>query len=109
MASRLGTDQPQQHRSGPDDEHKQRNENQAGGQDVEDLRRGHASRKHNEQHANEEHLQVLLEFNHRFKLEVALVGQVDAEHRNGDQPRLLPKDVSANARSNGDPDENYTL
>ena len=109
LTGRLGADQPQQHRSGPNDEHKQRNENQAGRQNVEDLRGGHASCKHDEQDANEEHLQVFLELDDGLKLEVALVRQVDAEHRNGDQARLLPNNVSANTRPNGDPDKNHAL
>ena len=52
---------------------------------------------------------MFLELDDGLKLEVALVRQVDAEHRNGDQARFLPNNVSANTRPNGDPDKNHAL
>ena len=109
LTSRLGSRQPQHHRHRPNDQHEQGDEDQASRKDVADLGWRHSSGQHDEQHPDEQHLQMLLELDDGLELEIALVCQVDAQHRHGDQPGLLTQEVRPDAGTDGDSDEDHAL
>ena len=104
-----GAEQGQEHADGTHDEHQQGDEQERGGAHVDHLIPAHPPGEHDEEHTDQEDLQVLLELLDVIQVHPWRVAQGDTQEGDGEQPALRLHRAGDGQRPHRHGQEDHTL